>query len=277
MSINKKSISKVIVHIILASLALITVIPFLYVLLISFGKNVIDTSAFFVREFTLENYARLFGDTYFTNWIFNSLLLATATMVVAVVIVSITVYAFSRLRFRGSNRLFRSLLIIQVFPLSLSMVSIFRLFVSLGLLNRLEGLILVNSAFASAGLVILAKGYFDSIPFSLDEAAMIDGANKLKILTCITFPLAKPIIAVVAMQSFVIAYNEYVIASTVMTQKLEAMPLAVGLQSMIVGQFGVNWSVYCAGAVLGSIPMIALFYSLQKYFVGGLSAISEKG
>jgi len=275
--ISKKGISKVIVHVILLTLALITVVPFLYVILISFGKNVIDTSALFVREFTLENYARLFGDTYFLNWILNSLLLATATMFVAVIIVSISVYCFSRLRFRGKNQLFRALLIIQIFPLSLSMVSIFRIFVSLGLLNRLEGLILVNSAFASAGLVILAKGYFDSIPFSLDEAAMIDGANKLQILFRITLPLAKPIVAVVAMQSFVIAYNEYVIASTVMARDLQAMPLAVGLQSMIVGQFGVNWSLYCAGAVLGSIPMIVLFYTLQRYFVGGLSAISEKG
>ncbi|HAA85654.1 MAG TPA: sugar ABC transporter permease [Kosmotogaceae bacterium] len=277
MEISKKGISKVIVHVILLTLALITVVPFLYVILISFGKNVIDTSALFVREFTLENYARLFGDTYFLNWILNSLLLATATMFVAVIIVSISVYCFSRLRFRGKNQLFRALLIIQIFPLSLSMVSIFRIFVSLGLLNRLEGLILVNSAFASAGLVILAKGYFDSIPFSLDEAAMIDGANKLQILFRITLPLAKPIVAVVAMQSFVIAYNEYVIASTVMARDLQAMPLAVGLQSMIVGQFGVNWSLYCAGAVLGSIPMIVLFYTLQRYFVGGLSAISEKG
>jgi ABC-type maltose transport system permease subunit len=105
---------------------------------------------------------------------------------------------------------------------------------------------------------------------------MIDGAGKFKILTRITLPLAKPMIAIVAIQSFVIAYNEYVIASTVMTQKLEAMPLAVGLQSMIVGQFGINWSVYCAGAVLGSIPMLVLFYSLQKYFIGGLTEGSVK-
>ncbi|MDD4479217.1 MAG: ABC transporter permease subunit, partial [Mesotoga sp.] len=227
-------------------------------------------------ELTLDNYTRLFSETRFMSWILNSLLLAAVTMVVAVLVVSICVYAFSRLRFYGRVGLFNFILLVQVFPLTLSMVSIFKIFVALGLLNKLEGLILADSAFASAGLVILAKGYFDTIPYSLDEAAMIDGAGKFKILTRITLPLAKPMIAIVAIQSFVIAYNEYVIASTVMTQKLEAMPLAVGLQSMIVGQFGINWSVYCAGAVLGSIPMLVLFYSLQKYFIGGLTEGSVK-
>ncbi|HCO69013.1 MAG TPA: hypothetical protein DIT26_00240 [Mesotoga infera] len=272
----KKRAGRILVHIILLILAVVTVIPFFFVVLISLGKNVIDTSVFFVKELTLDNYRRLFTETRFSNWLINSLLLAAVTMILAVIVVSLSAYAFSRLRFQGRTKLFNFVLLIQVFPLTLSMVSIFRIFLALGLLNKIEGLIIVNSAFASAGLVLIAKGYFDTIPYSLDEAAMIDGANRFRILTKITLPLAKPMIAIVAIQSFVIAYNEYAIASTVMTQKLEAMPLAVGLQSMIEGQFGINWSVYCAGAVLGSIPMLVLFYSLQKYFIGGLTEGSVK-
>ncbi|MGC9321866.1 MAG: sugar ABC transporter permease [Kosmotogaceae bacterium] len=272
----KKRAGRILVHIILLILTVVTVIPFFFVVLISLGKNVIDTSVFFVKELTLDNYRRLFTETRFSNWLINSLLLAAVTMILAVIVVSLSAYAFSRLRFQGRTKLFNFVLLIQVFPLTLSMVSIFRIFLALGLLNKIEGLIIVNSAFASAGLVLIAKGYFDTIPYSLDEAAMIDGANRFRILTKITLPLAKPMIAVVAIQSFVIAYNEYAIASTVMTQKLEAMPLAVGLQSMIEGQFGINWSVYCAGAVLGSIPMLVLFYSLQKYFIGGLTEGSVK-
>ena len=272
----KKRAGRILVHIILLILAVVTVIPFFFVVLISLGKNVIDTSVFFVKELTLDNYRRLFTETRFSNWLINSLLLAAVTMILAVIVVSLSAYAFSRLRFQGRTKLFNFVLLIQVFPLTLSMVSIFRIFLALGLLNKIEGLIIVDSAFASAGLVLIAKGYFDTIPYSLDEAAMIDGANRFRILTQITLPLAKPMIAVVAIQSFVIAYNEYAIASTVMTQKLEAMPLAVGLQSMIEGQFGINWSVYCAGAVLGSIPMLVLFYSLQKYFIGGLTEGSVK-
>ncbi|WP_367363215.1 sugar ABC transporter permease [Mesotoga sp.] len=272
----KKRAGRILVHIILLILAVVTVIPFFFVVLISLGKNVIDTSVFFVKELTLDNYRRLFTETRFSNWLINSLLLAAVTMILAVIVVSLSACAFSRLRFQGRTKLFNFVLLIQVFPLTLSMVSIFRIFLALGLLNKIEGLIIVNSAFASAGLVLIAKGYFDTIPYSLDEAAMIDGANRFRILTKITLPLAKPMIAIVAIQSFVIAYNEYAIASTVMTQKLEAMPLAVGLQSMIEGQFGINWSVYCAGAVLGSIPMLVLFYSLQKYFIGGLTEGSVK-
>jgi len=117
---------------------------------------------------------------------------------------------------------------------------------------------------------MVAKGYFDTIPFEIDEAAKVDGASLWKILTRINLPLAKPMLAIVAIQSFIISYNEYTIASTVMTDNINNMPLSVGLQSMIVGQFGINWGIYCAGAILGSIPMIVLFYSLQKYFVGGL-------
>lgn len=272
----KKRVGRILVHFILLILAVVTIIPFFFVVLISLGKNVIDTSVFFVKELTLDNYSRLFTETRFSNWLINSLLLATVTMILSVIVVSLSACAFSRLRFQGRTKLFNFVLLIQVFPLTLSMVSIFRIFLALGLLNKIEGLIIVDSAFASAGLVLIAKGYFDTIPYSLDEAAMIDGANRFRILTKITLPLAKPMIAVVAIQSFVIAYNEYAIASTVMTQKLEAMPLAVGLQSMIEGQFGINWSVYCAGAVLGSIPMLVLFYSLQKYFIGGLTEGSVK-
>jgi ABC-type maltose transport system permease subunit len=177
----------------------------------------------------------------------------------------------SRLKFYGRDRLFNSLLLIQIFPLTLSMVSIFSIFANFGLLNKPLGLILIDSTMASISLVMVAKGYFDTIPYEIDEAAKMDGANLRQILLKINLPLAKPMLAIVAIQSFVLSYNEYTIASTVMTDNIENMPLAVGLQSMIVGQYGINWGIYCAGAILGSIPMIILFYALQKYFIGGLT------
>lgn len=266
-----KTRSNTVIHVFLLGLCAITLLPFVYILLIAFGKNVFGTGAAVPTEFTLDNFRRLFTDTAFLDWIKNSIFLSLATMIAAVVLVSLTVYVFSRLRFRGQRQLFNFILLIQVFPLMLSMVSIFRIFVAFGLLNDLNGLIVVNATVSSAGLVLLAKGYFDTIPYELDEAAMMDGATKFQILKHIILPLAKPMLAVVAIQSFVIAYNEYAIASTIMTQGLDTMPLSVGLQSMIVGQYGTNWSLYCAASVLGSIPMILLFYSMQKYFIGGLT------
>jgi len=269
-------LKKLIAHFFLLGLTIITLIPFLYIILIAFGKNVVGTSATIPKEYTLNNFSRLFVETKFLSWIQNSLVIAFSTMVISVIFVSITVYVFSRMKFHGREKLFQFILLIQIFPLTLSMVSIFSIFVNLGIINDLKGLVLINSTISSAGLVLLAKGYFDTIPYEIDEAAMMDGASRLQTCFRVILPLAKPMMAVVAIQSFVIAYNEYAIASTVMTEGLTSMPLAVGLQSMITGQFGTNWSMYCAAAILGSIPMIILFYSLQKYFIGGLTEGSIK-
>ncbi len=267
---------RLVLHGLLVSLALITVLPFAYIVLLSFGDGVIGAQATIPESFTLDNYRSLLSETAFMSWFANSIMLALLAMVIALVLVSLAVYAFARLNFFGQRKLFSAILLVQIFPLTLSMVSIFRIFMVLGLLNRLMGLVIINSVFASAALVLVAKGYFDTIPKSLDEAALLDGADRFKIFYKIILPLAKPILAIVALQSFVLAYNEYVIASVVMTEGIESMPLAVGLQSLIVGQYGTNWSLYCAGAVIGSIPMLILFYSLQRYFIDNLTVGSVK-
>jgi len=258
-------------------LACVVLVPFVYIVLISFGDHVVGTDAKLPESFSLNNYQQLFKETKFLCWLGNSLLISLGTIGITVLFVSVSVYAFSRLKFIGREGLFRFILLIQIFPLSLSMVSLYKLFIAMGLINKLPSLILIDSVTASAGLILLAKGYFDTIPMELDEAAMMDGANRMQVLLRITLPMAKPMFAIVAVQSFVIAYNEYVLASAIMSQGLDTIPLAVGLQSLISGQYGTNWSIYCAGAVLGSIPMMLLFYSLQKYFVGGLTEGGVKG
>jgi arabinogalactan oligomer/maltooligosaccharide transport system permease protein len=252
-------------------------LPFIYIVLISFGEGVTGTDAQIPERFSWNNYELLFRETKFLNWMCNSIAVALCTMLLSVLLVSASAYVFSRLKFKGRENMFNFILLIQIFPLSLSMVSLFKIFIALGLINKLPSLILVNSVMASAGLILLAKGYFDTIPIELDEAALIDGANRMQVLWRITLPLAKPMFAIVGVQSFVIAYNEYVLASAIMSQGLDTIPLAVGLQSLIAGQYGTNWSLYCAGAVLGSIPMLFLFYSLQKFFIGGLTDGGVKG
>lgn len=269
---KRKRLVQLSLHAFLVLLALITILPFAYIVMLSFGEGVIGTEATIPESFTLDNYRQLFTETAFASWFINSIVLAGLSMGIALVLVSLAVYAFSRLNFFGRQKTFNMILLVQIFPLTLSMVSVFRIFMVLGLLNQLMGLVIINSVFASAALVLVAKGYFDTIPHSLDEAALLDGADRFKIFYKIILPLAKPILAIVALQSFVLAYNEYVIASAVMTEGIQQMPLAVGLQSLIAGQFGTNWALYCAGAVLGSIPMLILFYSLQRYFIGNLTA-----
>ena len=274
---SKRRVYELVIQLFLLVLAILVLLPFVYILLISLGDNVADVSSTVPKSFSLNNYAKLFSETKFLNWLGNSVVVALGTMLVAIVLVSAAVYVFSRMRFRGKQKLFSSILLLQVFPLTLSMVSLFKIFVTIGLLNNLLSLVLVNSVLASAGLILVAKGYFDTIPYELDEAAAIDGASRMTILVKIVLPLALPMISFVAIQSFVLSYNEYVIASAIMSEGVDTLPLAVGLQSMLQGQFGQNWSLYCAGAVLGSLPMIILFYSLQKYFIGDLVAGGVKG
>ena len=274
---KQSKLRTVLTHFLLILIAISVMIPVIYILLISLGDNVVGTDAVIPESFSFANYARLFAETKFVNWIKNSVIIALFTMAVSVVVVSVSVYAFSRLKFLGREGLFKFILLIQIFPLTLSMVSLYRIFIGLDLLNKLKSLVLVDSVLASAGLILLAKGYFDTLPVDLDEAAYIDGANRLQMLIKVTLPLAKPMFGIVAVQSFVISYNEYVLASAIMSRGLESIPLAVGLQSLITGQYGTNWSVYCAGAILGSIPMMILYFAMQRYFVGGLIEGGVKG
>lgn len=260
---------RVIMQTVLLAVAVSVLIPFVYIVLISFGENVTSSSAILPDGYTLDNYRRLFSDTQFPRWIANSILLAVSSMLLGSVLCSTAAYIFGRFRFAGKRALYRLILLLQIFPLTLSMVSINKIFQTLGLINKLPGLILIDSAMAAAGLVFVAVGYITGVPYSLDEAAMIDGAGRFRIFLHIMLPLLRPMFVFVCIQSFVTSYNEYVIANVVMTEGFEKMPLAVGLQSLIAGQYGTNWSVYCAGAVLGSIPMLLLFYFLQRNYITG--------
>jgi len=268
---KKKRHSEIGVHIVLILLALLVLIPFAYILLISFGKDMLDITGYGDTGFSIKNYKQLFSETKYLYWLGNSLLISISTMLISLIMVSVASNVFSKYKFAGKEALFQTILLIQIFPLTLMLVSLFKIFAALELLNKLAGLVIIDSVIATAGLILVSKGYFDTIPYEIDEAAMIDGANKLQILMYITLPLVKPILGIVAIQSFVLTYNEYAIASMLITSGAEKMTVAVGLQSLIYGQFQQNWGLYCAGAVLASLPIFILFYSFQKYFIGGLT------
>lgn len=267
----KLKASAVAAHVFLAFWALVTLVPFIYIVLIAFGRDILNISGYEDLGFSLEHFAQLFQGTKFPHWLFNSLAVSVATMLITVVVVGCASYVFSRLRFAGREALFQTILLIQIFPLTLMLVSLFKIFAAFELLNRLLGLVVIDSVIASAGLVLVARGYFDTVPYEIDEAAMIDGANRIQILLRITFPLVKPILGVVAIQSFVLTYNEYAIASMLISSGAEKMTVALGLQSMIQGQMQQNWGMYCAGATVASLPILILFYFSQKYFIGGLT------
>lgn len=235
-------------------------------------------------EISWVNYERLFTDEQvpFLVWMGNSLVLAGVNAVLSVLIGILAAFAFSRLRYRGRKQSLQLLLLVQVFPNFLALAAIYvimeriyRVFPEIGL-GTLGGLLLVYLGASMGANAWLLKGFLDSIPMELDEAARIDGASPAQVFWQVFLPLTTPILVVVALLSFIGTFNEFILAS-IFLQDLESRTIAVGLQSFVSSQFGQNWGAFAAGSVLASIPLVALFLSLQKYIVGGVTSGAVKG
>lgn len=262
----------------LVFLAALILIPIVHMILVSFGKNVVSLDGGVLpTQLTLQNYRSLFTKYQFKNWMGNSIIIASGTMVLTTLLTMTGSYVLSRFHFVGNKTFYKTLLLIQVFPLTLSMVAVHRVIGSLGLLNSPLSLILVDSVMALPYSIMLAKGYFDTIPRDVEESAYMDGAGKTETFIAIIIPLVKPAIATVAINSFVLAYNEYVLATVLLTEGFKSMPLAVGLRSLFAGQYGINWPVFAAASFLGSLPMILIFVVFQDYFISGLTEGATKG
>ena len=234
------------------------------------------------REVTLEHFRTVVGTSRSDGtWLFgrqllNSLLAALGTTALGVFLACTAAYAFSRFRFPGRSAGMLTFLVVQMFPATLLMIPLYVILSRLGLLSSILGLVLVYSTTAIPFCVWMLKGYFDTIPRELEEAALIDGASRLRIFYTIILPLARPAIAVTALFCFMTAWNEYILAATFLGQET-SYTLPVLIKSY-VGEYGsTQWGSFAAGAVLVSIPVVALFYVLQKHLVAGLTAGSVKG
>ncbi|AEG44681.1 sugar ABC transporter permease [Isoptericola variabilis] len=227
------------------------------------------------------NYAEL-GDTRFWTWMANTLVIGVVTAVGTVLMGAAAAYAFSRFRFTGRRVGLTALLIIQMFPQMLAFVAIFLLLISLGEvvpalgLNSKLALVAVYLGGALGVNTFLMYGFFNTIPRELDEAAKIDGASHAQIYWGIILRLVSPILAVVALLSFISTFGEFIIAR-VLLQSEANWTLAVGLYGWVSSLLEANWGLFAAGAVISAIPVLALFLFLQKYIVGGLTAGSVKG
>jgi arabinogalactan oligomer/maltooligosaccharide transport system permease protein len=233
------------------------------------------------RDTTWDNFAQLLGarggdgELVFLRYALNSAIVALVTTVVGVFLACTAAYALSRHRFKGRRAGLATFLVVQMFPSVLLMMPLYVLLDRLGLLNSLLGLVLVYATTAIPFCVWTLKGYFDTLPRELEEAARIDGASSWGVFFRIVLPLARPGIAVTALFSFMTAWNEFILASTFMTDEM-SYTLPVLLKSYI-GEYSAHWGMFAAGAVLTSLPVMALFYFLQRYLVGGLTAGSVKG
>ena len=218
----------------------------------------------------------------FLRWLFNTVIVASITSVLTVMVTALSAYSFSRFRFKGRDSLLVFILLVQVFPNLLAMVAIFLMLQQIGNyfpllgLNTMGGLILVYVGGAMGINIWLMKGFFDSVPRDIDESALVDGANHWQTYWLLIFPLVRPILIVVGILSFVGTFNEFVLARVLLRDK-ESWTLMVGLWGYISDSFARDWGVFAAGAVIGAIPTLIIYLSLQDQIVGGLTQGSVKG
>ena len=233
---------------------------------------------------TLDNYRQLFNDPVnpYPRWYVNSIFVATIVTIFGTMITTLAAYSFSRFNFRSRRPLLQGILLIQVFPNFLNMVALFLILQQFGRyipalgLNTYGGLFLVYLGGTLGANTWLTKGYFDSIPRDLDEAATVDGASGWQVFWVVLLPLVRPILVVVGLLTFIGTYSEYVLARVLLTDKY-MYTLAVGLNQMVSQQFAQSWGVFSAGALLAALPTVILFLVFQRYLVGGLTTGAVKG
>lgn len=261
-------------HLFYICICLVGIVPILYILLLSVsgGSGALTTgTSILPKRFTLENYRRILVEEPFLKWLFNSILLSVGTMVIAMGTSVTASYAFSRFRFRGRNAAMQLLLLLNAFPQLLSMFAIFRLFRLMNLLNSHGGLIFIYAGSMCIFGIWNMKGYFDSIPIEIEEASKIDGAGNLQLIVKIILPLARPAIIVTAVMILIFVWNEYLFATTFMMRE-ESYTLAGGLYQLQANDYSRSWPLFSAAAMLVSVPILIVFFCVQKYMVSGLTA-----
>jgi len=279
-------------HLILVLATLLTLYPVFWVFSIAFsGKQslaiadlpanprVIDRLRAVIpwpEKISASNFVSVMTDQPFARWILNSALVAIFTTVLGVFLACTAAYAFSRFKFPGRRPGMMAFLVSQMFPGTLMLIPLYIIIVQiLGLGSSRIGLIIVYATTSIPFSVWMLKGYFDTIPKELEEAAVIEGASAGKIFWRIVLPLAKPAVAITALFSFMTSWNEFILAATFM-DKENMYTAPVGLR-FFVGGFSQQWGYFAAGSIIVSIPVVLLFLYLQKYLVSGLTAGGVKG
>ena len=255
-------------------LCLVTLVPVLYALSISFsgqGAALSGELSFLPKEFTLGNYRAILFDKPFLLWLKNSLVLSAGTIALAMLCAVPMAYAASRWRFAGRRGMLRVLLVLNAFPQVLSMFALFRVLRLTGTLNTHGGLVIIYAGSMCVFAVWNLKGYFDTIPKEIEEASKIDGASDFQMIVRIVLPLARPAIIVTCVMVLITVWNEYLFATTFLLDS-RSYSLAGGLYQLQSNDYSRNWSVFTAASMLASLPLLLIFFKIQKYMVSGLTA-----
>lgn len=297
---SKKAVERVtntFVYIVLVIISIIWIVPFAYLILQSLrGEPGTTTGYFFPKEWTFDNYINLFknqgrrfdgsvvstGSYNFMLWYGRTLLIAVFVTIIQTAIVLVTSYALSRLRFKMRKPLMNLMLVLGMFPGFMAMTALYFLLQLLGLTQDMSivGLVLVYVGSSCMGYYI-CKGFFDTIPKSLDEAARIDGASRHTVFIRVILPLSKPIIIYTILTAFMAPWGEYMFASLIANGNPSYWNVAVGLRDMVqresLGNYADSFQRFCAAGVVVSIPITVLFFLLQRYYVEGVTGGSVKG
>ena len=273
----KKLISNILIHIFLAVLAFIWVFPVLWVVLTSFrAEKGSYIGTFFPKSYTFDNYIKLFTDTSRLNFplmFMNTLIIAVFSCIISTIFVLCVSYSLSRLRFKLRKAFMNMAMVMGLFPGIMAIVAVFYIIKALGLSEGpmiRVALILVYSGGTGLGFYI-AKGFFDTIPKAIDEAAMIDGATKWQVFTKVTVPLSKPIIVFTVLTAFIAPWVDFIAAKVICRAERKYYTVSIGLWNMLEKEYVQEWFTrFAAGAVCISIPIAVLFVYLQKFYVNGM-------
>ena len=274
---KKFSFSKLFTYLFMIALSIIIIYPLLITATSAFkAGNMIAFRVDFDADWTLNNFRRLFNETPYLTWYKNTLIVAVSTMIIQVMIVTLAGYTYSRYRFAGRKSSLMVFLIVQMVPTMSALTA----FYVMGLLaNGLDRFWLVTLIYIGGGIPMntwLINGYFDTVPIDLDESAKLDGAGHFRIFWQIVLPLVKPMVAVQALWAFMGPFGEFLLARFLLRSQ-ERLTVAVGLQTFINDARNQRVALFAAGAILIAVPIAALFFFLQKYFVSGLTSGGTKG
>lgn len=266
----------VITYIILIVVAIIFFFPCLWLMLASFSKSgsIYSFDGFFPSSYSFDTFRTLFTDTAMYNyprWFMNTLLVASMSCIIGTFLVILTAYTISRFQFKSRKKIMKTTLILGMFPSFMGMIAVYIIMTQFGLINKLWGLVLIYSASAPMGY-LTQKGFFDTIPNSIDEAARIDGATNLQVFVKINLPLSMPIIVYTALTSFTFPWSDYILPKLLLKEK-DLYTVAVGLMNLGETEF----SRFAAGSIFIAVPIVILYFFLIRYMVSGMTSGAVKG
>ena len=275
-----RRIGNTVIYIILIAITITWLFPFVGIVLESFKTETdMQTPYLFPKEFGFDHYVKLFTKTDFLIWFKNTAIMGIATAVLQTFFILSMSYVLSRLRFKGRKALMNSMLILGMFPGFLTMILIYKVFADFGLTMQMAplGLIIVYCASSGMGYYV-SKGFFDTIPKSLDEAARVDGATRWQVFYKVIMPLPKPIVIYTILMGFMAPWGDFMLASYLVHENSQGMSVAVGMYEWLSRtNMNTHYTMFCAAGVVVAIPVVTVFLFLQKYYVEGVTGGAVKG